>query len=175
MVRSWLALLHPETFRAQGLWFISDVVEAVGRGLSLETLVERLFDEVWKKRIAPALTFEGAPDVERSTSNGFRRWLTGQCAFFARYEPIIGLPALAHELAVRVRDPLPFSSAERSELRQRFGDFVRAQAKTGLISDDDAALFPDLFPLFDPFFLRDYDEAQQEFPTVREASARAFQ
>ena len=59
-------------------------------------------------------------------------------------------------------------------MRQRFGDFVRAQAKTGLISDDDAALFPDLFPLFDPFFLRDYDEAKQEFATVREASQKAF-
>jgi hypothetical protein len=35
-------------------------------------------------------------------------------------------------------------------------------------------IFPDLFPLFDPFFLRDYDEAQQEFETVAEASAVAF-
>lgn len=174
MVRGWLSLLHPETFRAQGLWFISDVVETLGRGLSLEVVVERLFAEVWKRRIAPALAFEGTPDVERSTSNGFRRWLTGQCAFFARYEPIIGLPELAHELAARVRNPRSFDAAERSEVRQRFGDFVRAQARTGLISDDDAALFPDLFPLFDPFFLRDYDEAQQEFSTVREASARAF-
>ena len=137
--------------------------------------MEGLFDEVWKRRLAPALAFEGTPDVERSTSNGFRRWLTGQCAFFARYEPIIGLPALAHELAARVRDSRPFTSMERSELRARFGDFVRAQAKIGLISDDDALLFPDLFPLFDPFFLRDYDEAQQEFSSVKEASARAFQ
>jgi len=129
---------------------------------------------VWQRRVAPALEFTGTPDVARSTSNGFRRWLTGQCAFFARYQPIIGLPALAHELAARVRDPRPFDAAERDAIRKRFGDFVRAQAATGLLSDDDAALFPDLFPLFDPFFLRDYDEAQQEFATVREASARAF-
>jgi hypothetical protein len=174
MVRGWISLLHPETFRAQGLWMISEVVEKVGRGLPLEVLVERLFEEVWTRRIAPALAFEGTPDVARSTSHGFRRWLTGQCAFFARYQPIIGLPALAEELAARVRDPLPFEAQERTEVRHRFGDFVRAQARSGLISDDDAALFPDLFPLFDPFFLRDYDEAQQEFPTVREASARAF-
>lgn len=174
MVRAWLALLHPATFRAQGIWFISDMVEKVGRGLSLEVLLERMFDQVWSKRIAPALAFEGAPDVARSTSNGFRRWLTGQCAFFARYEPIIGLPPLAQELAARVRDARPFEASERSEVRARFGDFVRAQAKTGLISDDDAALFPELFPLFDPYFLRDYDEAQQEFASVREASAKAF-
>ena len=174
MVRGWISLLHPETFRAQGLWFISDVVERVGRGLELEPLVEKLFDEVWHRRIGPALEFSGTPDVSRSTSKGFRRWLTGQCAFFARYQPIIGLPPLAHDLAARVRDPRPFELAERTQLRERFGDFVRAQAKTGLISDDDAALFPDLFPLFDPYFLRDYDEAQQEFATVREASLKAF-
>ena len=174
MVRGWISLLHPETFRAQGLWFISDVVEHVGRGLELETMVARLFEEVWTRRIAPALEFTGTPDVARSTSNGFRRWLTGQCAFFARYQPIIRLPPLAHELAARVRDPRPFELAERTQIRERFGEFVRAQAQTGLISDDDAALFPDLFPLFDPYFLRDYDEAQQEFATVREASARAF-
>jgi hypothetical protein len=174
MARSWLALVHPETFRAQGLWFIGDVVETLGRGLSLEVLVSRLFDEVWRRRIEPALSFEGVPDVARSTSNGFRRWLTGQLAFFARYQPIIGLPALAQELAARVRDPRAFDAEERAHLHARFGEFVRAQAKTGLISDDDAALFPDLFPLFDPYFLRDYDEAQQEFATVKEASQRAF-
>ena len=174
MVRGWISLLHPETFRAQGLWFISDVVESVGRGLLVEALVEKLFEEVWRRRIGPALAFEGTPDVARATSNGFRRWLTGQLAFFARYQPIIGLPALAEELAARVRDPRSFDAEERSAVRQRFGDFVRAQAKTGLISDDDAALFPDLFPLFDPFFLRDYDEAKQEFATVREASEKAF-
>lgn len=174
MAREWLALLHPSTFRAQGIWFIGDVVETLGRGVSLEVLVEKLFDEVWRQRIEPALSFTGTPDVARSTSNGFRRWLTGQCAFFARYQPIIGLPELAHELAERVRDPRAFDAAERSSIRQKFGDFVRAQAKRGLISDDDAALFPDLFPLFDPYFLRDYDEAQQEFATVREASAKAF-
>jgi hypothetical protein len=28
--------------------------------------------------------------------------------------------------------------------------------------------------LFDPFFLRDYDLAAQEFPTVEAASRRAF-
>ena len=75
---------------------------------------------------------------------------------------------------MRLRDARPFEAEERTDVRARFGDFVRAQAKTGLISDDDAALFPDLFPLFDPYFLRDYDEAQQEFATVREASAKAF-
>ena len=52
---------------------------------------------------------------------------------------------------------------------------MRAMARDGIVSDDDAAIFPDLFPLFDPFFLRDYDEAQQEFATVAEASAVAFQ
>ena len=59
-------------------------------------------------------------------------------------------------------------------MRARFAAHVRALAADGIISDDDAAIFPDLFPLFDPFFLRDYDEAQQEFATVAEASAAAL-
>ncbi|MBA3539266.1 MAG: hypothetical protein H0T79_06530, partial [Deltaproteobacteria bacterium] len=72
------------------------------------------------------------------------------------------------------RDPRPFDQVERDAIRARFADHVRAMAASGVISDDDAVIFPDLFPLFDPFFLRDYDEAQQEFATVAEASVVAF-
>jgi hypothetical protein len=150
------------------------VVARIGRSLPLDELVERLFSEVWHQRIAPALTFKGTPDVERSTSRGFRRWLTGQLAFFPRYAPLLGTPALAHELAARVRDPREFSAEERAELRRRFGDTVRVLGHDGVLSEDDASMFPDLFPLFDPYFLRDYDQAQQEFATVAEASRVAF-
>lgn len=174
MVRGWIDLVHPEALRDQGIWFISSVVEEVGRGLSIETLIERLFDQVWRRRLAPALEYSAPADVGASVSNGFRRWLTGQCALFARYAPIVHFPPLAHELAARVRDPRPFDHAEITAIRARFGDHVRSMAATGILSDDDAAMFPDLFPLFDPFFLRDYDEAQQEFPTVAQASAVAF-
>lgn len=174
MARGWVSLLHPETFRAQGLSFISEVVERVGRGLAVPELVERLFDDVWSRRIAPALAFQGTVDVERSTSRGFRRWLTGQLAFFPRYAPLLGVPPLAHELATRVRDTREFSAAERAAIRKRFGAHVRELGKSGVLSEDDALIFPDLFPLFDPYFLRDYDEAQQEFETVAEASAAAF-
>ena len=174
MARGWVSLLHPETFRALGLSFISEIVERVGRGLDVPTLVERLFEDVWSRRIAPALAWQGPVDVERSTSRGFRRWLTGQLAFFPRYAPLLGLPRLALELAARVRDTQAFSAAERTAIRERFGAHVRALGMSGVLSEDDALIFPDLFPLFDPFFLRDYDQAQQEFETVAEASAAAF-
>ena len=174
MVRDWIALVEPKTFAAQNVWFISELVEEIGRGRSLADLCDRLFAIVWQRRIAPALGYTAAPNVDRARSHGFRRWLTGQVAFFARYAPIVGLPALAHELAARLRDPRDFDPAEIAAIRGRFGDHVRGLAAIGVISDDDAAIFPDLFPLFDPFFLRDYDLAQQEFATVAEASAVAF-
>ena len=174
MVRDWIALVGPAAFDAQGVWFLSRVVDDVGRGRSIPELGARLFDLVWDKRIAPALAFAGPIDPARARSAGFRRWLTGQVAFFARYAPIVAIPPLAHELAARIRDGRIFQDAEIDEIRRRFGDHVRLLAKDGIVSDDDAAIFPDLFPLFDPFFLRDYDEAQQEFATVAEASGRAF-
>ena len=174
MVRGWIELVHPEALRQQGIWFLSEVVEEVGRGLPIEALIERLFEQVWRRRLAPALEHSAPADVSASVSRGFRRWLTGQCALFARYAVIVHLPPLAHELAARVRDPRPFDRAEIAAIRSKFGDHVRSMAATGILSDDDAAIFPDLFPLFDPFFLRDYDEAQQEFPTVAQASAVAF-
>jgi hypothetical protein len=174
MSRHWIDLVYPEAFRAQGVWFISEVVAELGRDLPLDVLCDRLFDVVWQRRIAPALAFAEVADVERSRSNGFRRWLTGQLAFFSRYAPIVDPPPLAAELAARIRDPAPFDRAEIEAVRARFGAHVRALADDGIISDDDAAIFPDLFPLFDPFFLRDYDEAQQEFATVAEASAVAL-
>jgi len=173
-IRAWIDLVKPETFGAQGVWFISQVVDEIGRGLSLDALCEKLFELVWQRRVTPALEFTGAPDVERSRSAGFRRWLTGQLALFARYAPVVGMPALANELAERVRDEQAFTADEISTIRARLLGHVKQLAKDGVISDDDAVIFPDLFPLFDPFFLRDYDEAQQEFSTVAEASQLAF-
>ncbi|MFO0595297.1 MAG: hypothetical protein U0228_08335 [Myxococcaceae bacterium] len=175
MARQWVTLVRPETFRAQRLSFVAEVVERIGRDLPLSTLVERLFELVWAERIAPALAPSTAPlDVERSTAAGFRRWLLGQLAFFARYQPLLGLPPLAHQLAARVRDERPLGQDERVAIRGQLKAHLEQLAKQGVLSDDDARLFPECFPLFDPFFLRDYDEAQQEFATVAEASARAF-
>lgn len=74
-----------------------------------------------------------------------------------------------------MRDPRGFADDEIADIRARFAAHCRVLAEVGAISDDDAAIFPDLFPLFDPFFLRDYDLAQQEFASVAEASAVAFQ
>ncbi len=173
-VRQWIDLIGPDAFAAQGVWFISDVVQEIGRGKELPALCEALFELVWQRRLAPALGHSARADLDRSRTNGFRRWLTGQLALFARYAPVVAVPPLAHELAARVRDPCPFSEAEIEEIRGRFRTHVHALAKSGVISDDDALIYPDMFPLFDPFFLRDYDEAQQEFETVREASDRAF-
>jgi hypothetical protein len=174
MVRHWIELVRKPTFAQQGVWFISDIVDEIGRDHPLERLCDRLFDIVWARRIVPALSYPRAPDAARSRTTGFRRWLTGQIALFSRYVPVVGVPPLAHELAERVRDPLDFTEAEIDAIRTRFRDHVRAMAKDGTISDDDATIFPDLFPLFDPFFLRDYDEAQQEFETVAEASWMAL-
>lgn len=174
MVRGWIDLVRPETFTVQGVWFISDLVQEIGRGRDLPALCDALFDLVWRRRIAPALGYRWPADLDRARSSGFRRWLTGQLAMFTHYAPVVPIPPLAHELAARVRDPKAFTIAEIEELRGQFRAHTLALAKDGVISDDDAAIYPDLFPLFDPFFLRDYDEAQQEFETVREASDRAF-
>lgn len=180
MVRDWVQLVGASTFRAQGLWFVSDVVARLGRGLSVAELVEATFELVWAERIAPALRFsEGSRGtleerVEHSTERGFRRWLTGQLAFFARYQPLLGLPPLATELAARLREVRAIDAGERAAIRDRFEAHVKSLAAKGIISDDDALMFPDCFPLFDPFFLRDYDTAKQEFTSVAEASERAF-
>ncbi len=174
MARDWIELIHPETLRTQEVWLVSDVVDVVGRDLRPEGLVEKLFDHVWQERIMPALAFDQEIDLFRASSNGFRRWLTGQCAFFARYAPIIGISILGRTLAERVRDPRPFTVQEMTGIRAAFGDHIQSLAKKGILSDDDVAIFPDVFPLFDPFFLRDYDRSEQEFMTVAEASAVAF-
>lgn len=174
MVRRWIDLVKPESFAAQGVWFISDLVQEIGRGRELTAMCEALFDLVWRRRIAPALGYRWPADLERSRTTGFRRWLTGQLALFACYAPVMPVPPLAHELAARIRDQKAFTPAEIEDIRARFRTHVQGLALAGVISDDDAAIYPDLFPLFDPFFLRDYDTAAQEFESVREASDKAF-
>ncbi len=102
---------------------------------------------MWRRRIAPALAYAATSDVAQSRTAGFRRWLTGQLALFARYEPIVGMPSLGSELAARVRDPRPFEGEEMLAIRSQFAEHVRQLASDGVISDDDAVIFPDLFPL----------------------------
>ena len=174
MVRGWIDLVKPETFAAQGVWFISDLVQEIGRGKDIAAMSDVLFDLVWRRRIAPALGYRWPADLDRSRTTGFRRWLTGQLALFACYARVTPMPPLAHELAARVRDQRAFTAAEVEDIRARFRAHVQGLAKDGVISDDDAEIYPDLFPLFDPVFLRDYDTAQQEFETIREASDKAF-
>ena len=89
MVLHWIELVGADAFAAQGVWFMSEVVDQVGRGLALPELCARLFDVAMAKRIVPALTYARAPDAARSRTAGFRRWLTGQVALFSRYAPIV--------------------------------------------------------------------------------------
>ncbi|MCX5745894.1 MAG: hypothetical protein NT062_25740, partial [Proteobacteria bacterium] len=134
MLRHWIELVRRPTFAAQGVWFISDLVDEIGRDLPLDVLCERLFAIVWERRIAPALGHPRSPPEvagARARSNGFRRWLTGQLALFPRYAPIVGMPPLAFELADRLRDPRGFDLAEVDAIRGRFADHVRAMAKDG--------------------------------------------
>lgn len=168
-------LVGEKTLRDQNLWLVSDVVNHLPRRPeNVSDLVDDLFALIWNERLKPALSYTEEANIERSRSNGFRRWLTGQCAFFARYEPIVGLPALASKLAERVRSPEVFMPDEMLSIRKTLRTHIESLAKQGILSDDDAFMFPDVFPLFDPFFLKDYDRGAQEFTDLGEASRAAL-
>lgn len=174
-LEQFVQLITPRALRAQNLWLVSDVVNELDAPyLSLPKLVDALFDLVMKKRLEPALNYPEEPSLELSRSNGFRRWLTGQCALFARYEPIIGIPPLGYELIARVQSDELFNSNEMEVIRTRFRTYIKELAASGIISDDDAFVFQDVFPLFDPFFLKDYDTGAQEFTSLTEASITAL-
>lgn len=174
-LRRFTQLVGEKALRDQNLWLVSDVVNRLPKHPeNISDLADSLFTLVWQERLEPALSYTEQPDIERSRSNGFRRWLTGQCAFFARYEPIIGLPSLAHKLAERVRSDKAFTPCEMLSIRQTLRAHIENLAKQGIISDDDAFMFSEVYPLFDPFFLKDYDRGAQEFTDLGEASRAAF-
>lgn len=174
-MRRWIQLVTPRALKDQGVWLVSDVVDIVGsRETSLYELVDILFELLYACRIAPAFNTQESIDVEQSCSSGFRRWLTGQCALFARYAPLVGVPDIAYRYASRILDSRPFSRSEIMDTHGQFKQYVEEMARTGVISDDDAFVFGNVFPLFDPFFLRDYDRSDQEFSSVAEASRKAL-
>lgn len=173
-MRRWISLLGSTTFHSQRLSFVSDIVDEIGRDLPVPALVEKVFDFILQKQILPAFAYRLPADISLSKSNGFRRWLTGQCALFARYANIIPIPTFAQDFAARIRDSQHFSKMEMKNMRTQFEKHVRFMAKENVISRDDATIFSSIFPLFTPFFLKDYDRAKQEFKTVKEASRVAF-
>lgn len=173
MFQRWLELVHKGTLRALGLETVSDVAERLSPGLGGEALTEaltqRLIDRLLGILEQPVALVAEAQRRDR----GFRRWALGQCALFARYEPLVGLPPLCGGLVERLHDDDVVTGDEAQRWRARWASWVDGLGGRGVVSVDDARVFREVFPLFDPFFLRDYDHAQ-EFEDLADASREAL-
>jgi len=143
----------PRRSARQGVWFISQVVDEIGRRSAARHAV-RSAVRGWCGSAAssPHSPTTGTPEVDRSRSAGVRRWLTGQLALFARYAPVVGMPTTGE----RARQPRQQSAgpcppdevtAIRGQLREHVQQLAEGRPSSPTTT---RRSFADLFPAVRP-------------------------
>jgi hypothetical protein len=137
--------------------------------------VESLFEWVFAHKIRPV--FEGAePEVpaEEQRERAFFRYMIGQLCLFARYHFVPeAAPHGARIVAFLLAHAGHLGTAEIARVRAFFERFVELLASRNLISLDDEAIYREIFPLFEPFYVF-YDGPPGDYESLDRVAARAL-
>jgi len=170
-VRRWMKLMTPEWLASLGLWTVSSAVDRIGspEARSVPELVRRAFEAILRDRLSVAAADERPIMQGLSVSNAFRRYMTGQMAIFARYEPVTGLPIVAREILDSIQSSSILEVSRIRGIRALYEDHLKYLHNHFLISFEEYDLYREVFPIFDPFFLTKY-ENQTYYGSVAEAN-----
>jgi hypothetical protein len=145
----------------------------ISDGADNRTLVQALGRIAWDEHIRPAIDGPTAPPSEDACRTAaFRRWALGQASLFARYRHVPSSLELGRRFLDGAFSKPTLGQEDIERLRGVFDSFVDQLRLTSQISADDADVFKEIHPLFDPFFVF-YESRRSSFATVKEA-AEAF-
>lgn len=151
MAARWVQMVGGEaTFNELGLMTVSQAIERMGVQVkdSDAEIAAQVF-QYWAGVLAHPEQHrcQGSP-----VGNAARRYLLGQIAAFARYQPLVqDQPGFDTILGV-----IQGTSVEPHDVvaaRDAFDGYVDMLQQRHAISPDDARIFRTTFPLFDPFFV----------------------
>jgi hypothetical protein len=185
LVAGWAHRLETPISRA-GVHRLGDfafaVAERIGCDLDdvasvpVEDLAEAVFAEAWDAFFSPALGHApglDSVDPDLARSNAFSRWLIGQSVLYARYAHVPAIARMGDLLSDRLsRRNAPFGAEEIERLRAFHDLAVDTLAKASAISPEEARVFREVVPVFDPNFA--FYDAKADGPreTLAEAVAR---
>lgn len=158
--------------------FDLETIESFSAKLDLsKDLVDEMFEVVYKERLFPLIggdapreqTYGQIPtDPDWANRRAFRRYLLGQCGLFSRH-PIEESEYYRSEL----HQALWLENFDIAALRSFYEQYVDLLLRKNLISIDDAALYKEVFPMFEPYYVF-YDEDKSYYEDLAEISKRVL-
>lgn len=148
-----------------------------------EDLCTLVFESCWDQFFKPAMErnvtmSNGLMNRNAARSNGFLRYMAGQSIMYERYEHVAGMSGLGgsllREIGSMVAHPnegeVPFSLKDIQRLRSFHEMLVDHLHRSHAISAEEARLFREVVPVFEPFFVF-YDSKAEHQPTLKETVA----
>lgn len=183
ITQSWLDG-HVEALAAAGIQTLAEFADLVAdrldvdpdglAGVPVDELAEATFAQAWESFLAPALRHApglDAVDPARARSNAFTRWLLGQSVMYDRYRHVPAVAGMGELIRERLAKRRPFAEPEIARLRGFHDRAVDALSSAGAISAEEARVFREVVPVFDPHFVF-YDAKEDTRPSIAETVER---
>jgi hypothetical protein len=163
---------------------ISDFIEQMGNFTDKSTIerkdiVDLVFETMWQTVMVPTFKKEKVErfDHGRILYNTFMRYMIGQMAIFGAFGQVYSERNLYQEAIVRFMKSKRHSHSmtfdEIDNALLFYSDFVSALEKKSLITDDDAATYKEIYPMFEPCYVF-YDEEKTFYDTLENVYKRVF-
>lgn len=170
----WCRLIGRTTLHRLDLDTLPDVMSKVsGSASDRESVVEAVFSYVFERRIVSATKKPAIIDQAKSQERAFRRYMAGQLFAVAAFEPLVGIPAWTVEVLPMIQGVHKMTTESFHSARIAFKKWVFILKREGFITAADARVFVGAFPVFDPYYLAEY-ERYSGLSSIAEASALAL-
>ena len=172
----WKEIVGDDLFKRADLPLLDDVTSSIKNKKhkidlsNYETAVDAVFEEVFESRILPKLEKGQELTTESVRSKGFLRYMVGQMAFYSKYAEVGDIKERGQEMVARLKDTQEFTPQIIEEIRAAFSKDVKTVFQSKRITQTDAKMFEQIYPLFSPRYLSyDYDYNYTKYNSIPEA------
>ncbi len=174
---AWAALVGKPLFQRARLPLLDDLVvtlKASGADLSTyQKAVAPVFEYLYETVLSPQLNAVVPETDERSQSNAFLRYMIGQTFLYTSYRHVNGMAERGELMIATLQNTDLFTQEKIAAIRAQYGEDLKHLHHAGIVTDDELAIFAQIFPLLSPRFLS-YDFGKTAFQSVPEAIRSLF-
>lgn len=116
-------------------------------------LIMAVFHECWTTKIQAALNNNTDLNHHSILSNSFKRYMIGQSIMYERYAHVVNIKAVGDTIIDLLNDNIMFDHIMINKVRDLHDAAVDQLLELKLITSDDARVFKEIVPMFDPTFV----------------------
>ena len=169
----WVESVGRRSFHKCGLSLLDEFTQTLKDKAPLKTdlksFVLQVFNHMFEEIIKPALTNSEDVTEQASISEAFRRYIIGQSLIFSKYAFASGTNKFKSLLLNEALKDHDLSIPEIEKIRKFYGTYVDHLRSLNIISEDDQAIYKQIHPLFDPFYVF-YEAQKLEFTDIYTAA-----